>query len=165
MKTLEHPPLQKISLARRVRGLISQVFPMPAPPNSPHKMQISAMSRPVIFYYVRVFLGMLIFCCISSVDAVPTSSNTGGSKRSSLENDLSQARGFDGKRNQERLRDNERAAKQQYPVNEDEVGIAGFTKWVKNLWKISLDGVRYGSWYWKILPLALIWMVYSMVKS
>lgn len=99
------------------------------------------------------------------MDAVPASSNTGGAERSSLESDLSQARGFDGKRNQERLRDNERAAKRQYPVNEDEVGIAGFMKWAKNLWKISLDGVRYGSWYWKILPLALIWMVYSMIKS
>ncbi len=108
---------------------------------------------------------MLVFCCISPVNAVPTSSNTGGSQQSSLESDLAQARGFDGKRNQERLRDNERAAKQQYPVNEDEVGIAGFIKWAKNLWQISLDGVRYGSWYWKILPLALIWMVYSMIKS
>jgi hypothetical protein len=126
---------------------------------------LRAESQKYFFPVVRVFLGMLVFCCISSVDAVPTSSNTGGSEQSSLERDLSQSRGFNGKRNQERLRDNERAAKQRYPVNEGEVGIAGFVKWAKNLWKTAWDGVRYGSWYWKILPLALIWMVYSMTKS
>jgi len=117
------------------------------------------------FSVVRVFLGMLVFCCISSVDAVPTSSNTGGSEQSSLERNLSQSRGFDGKRNQERLRDNKRAARQRDPVNEDEVGIAGFIKWAKHIWQISWDGVLYGVWYWKIIPLALIWMVYSMTKS
>jgi hypothetical protein len=122
-------------------------------------------SQKHFFSVVRIFLGMLVFCCISPVDAVPTSSNTGESEQSSLERDLSQARGFNGKRNQERLRENERAAKQRYPVNEGEVGIAGFIKWAKNLWKTAWHGVRYGSWYWKILPLALIWMVYSVTKS
>ena len=122
-------------------------------------------SKKYFFSVVRVFLGMLVFCCISSVDAVPTSANTGESEQSSLQRDLSQSRGFNGKRNQERLRDNERAANQRYPVDEGEVGIAGFMKWAKNLLTTAWDGVRYGSWYWKILPLALIWMVYSMIKS
>jgi len=122
-------------------------------------------SRKHLFSVVRIFLGVLVFCCVSSVYAVPASPKPGGSMQSSLERDLAQSRGLNGKRNEERLRDNARAAEQRYPVNESEVGIAGFMKWSKNLWKISWDGVRYGSWYWKLLPLALIWMVYSMIKS
>ena len=126
---------------------------------------LRAESKKYFFPVVRVFLGMLVFCCISSVDAVPTSSNKEGSEQTALLRDLSEARGFNGKRNEERLRDNERAAKQRYAEDEDKVGIAGFMQWAKNLCKIVWDGVFYGSWYWKIIPLALLWMVYSMIRS